>query len=502
MNDSAAKNAPSASAPPSLPAIHPAVAKLADFSEKWSPVMVKELRQGLRTNTFSILFLVLQGILMLVIFSVASAGDYNDSAGQSLSNTLFLLFSLAALIIQPLRGVSALSKEVKGQTIDLLVLTRLSSWRIVFGKWTSLFAQTLLLLCTLIPYFIMRYFFGGMQLFSELLLMLTITFFSGIFTAVAVGLSGNKSPIVRTLLPGIATFFASLSILGFFLGAGADELLVFFNFDDLNSFLIFGGSIVCALYFGYYFLEIGAEAIAPPAENRSTRKRLISILALILGILPLALADPAAAISAGIFLLSFMAAVTLSERGEFPPSICRPFLRFGILGRIAGRFLYPGWYTGVFYLVLLAIPIFLILWWESGTFFARSLPFRDSLESWCTVLMFTGQALFPAVMMRIFFRNHRNPLSIYISIYLLSFLIAFLLATFSDFNTRSLSNLIWLFSFIPIAQFNSFASGWNQAEISIIVLLAANIAYLTILLFLAILPLRRLREMENQALES
>lgn len=479
---------PKSTTPPSLPEVHPAVAKLADFSERWSPVLVKELRQGLRTNTFSILFLVLQGILMLVVFSVAGIEQRSGSAGQGLSTSLFALYSIAALIIQPLRGVSALSKEIKGKTIDLLVLTRLSSWRIIFGKWTSIFAQTLLLLCTLIPYFIMRYFFGGMQLFSELLLVLTITFLSGVFTAVAVGLSGNKSAIVRTLLPGIATFFASFSILGFFFSGGVSELLQFFTFENTDSLLIYGGFLVCALYFGYYFLEIGAEAIAPPAENRSTRKRLISFLVLIAGVLPLAFAKEEAALFAGLVLLTFMAVVTLSERGEFPGSICRPFLRFGFAGRIAGRFLYPGWYTGILYLLLIAGPIFLLVFLE-----------MNHTDDWCTTLMFTGQALFPAVIVRIFSRNNRNPLSLYIGIYILSFIVAFMLATYAEFGEHTLT---WLFSFIPIVQFSFFARSWPDAELSVTLLAALNLAYLLIILFYAIAPLRALRKIENEALET
>ena len=485
--------------PPKSPEVHPAVAKLADFSEKWSPVLVKELRQGLRTNTFSILFLVLQAILMLVVFSVASTDFRSESAGRGLSTSLFVLYSLAALIIQPLRGVAALSKEIKGKTIDLLVLTRLSSWRIVFGKWTSIFAQTLLLLCTLIPYFIMRYFFGGMQLFSELLLVLTITFISGVFTAVAVGLSGNKSAIVRTMIPGLAAFFTSTSILGFFFAGGVNELLQFFTFEDSDSLLIYGGFLVCSLYFGYYFLEIGAEAIAPPAENRSTRKRLISFVVLIVGVLPLAYANLDAALFAGLVLFTFMAVVTLSERGEFPTSICRPFLRFGILGRIAGRFLYPGWYTGILYLLMIAVPIFMIIYWQNNSSSLSSYSINKQPAEWCTSLMFTGQALFPAVIVRLFFRNHRNPLSVYIGVYILSFIVAFMLATYADFGENTLT---WIFSFIPITQLYFFGQDWPEAETSLALLGAFNLAYLSIILFFAIAPLRALRKIENDAVKS
>jgi len=165
---------------------------ISDFSDKLNPMLVKELRQGLRRSGFVILFISLQAILAFILLFTAGFAS-SENAGHLLSRTFFFLFSCAALIVQPLRGISALSSEIKADTIDLLCLTRLSTWRIAFGKWISLVGQSALILTAIIPYLIFRYFFGDMQIFSEIMLLFSIFIASATLTACTVGLSSTKS---------------------------------------------------------------------------------------------------------------------------------------------------------------------------------------------------------------------------------------------------------------------------------------------------------------------
>ena len=146
------------------------VTHLTDFSDRISPMLVKELRQGLRAKTFIVVFLSLQVFLAVMLFS-AGAASTSDHVGTVISGIIFTFFAIAVLVVQPLRGTGALSSEVKGNTIDMMVLTRLSAWRIVFGKWVAIVSQSALLLSTIIPYLILRYFFGGMNLLGEMVFL-------------------------------------------------------------------------------------------------------------------------------------------------------------------------------------------------------------------------------------------------------------------------------------------------------------------------------------------
>jgi hypothetical protein len=55
-------------------------------------------------------------------------------------------------LLLPLRLSAALREEMGGNTMDTLVLTRLSGWRIVLGKWVATAALQVLMALTVLPY--------------------------------------------------------------------------------------------------------------------------------------------------------------------------------------------------------------------------------------------------------------------------------------------------------------------------------------------------------------
>ena len=95
-------------------------------------MVVKELRQGLRMRSFGGIFVTLH-ILLVLITLMGGASSNHDSI-----NWLFdgLVTAILCLVF-PLRGFAALAQEMNSGTLDMLVLTRLSAWRIVLGKWAS-----------------------------------------------------------------------------------------------------------------------------------------------------------------------------------------------------------------------------------------------------------------------------------------------------------------------------------------------------------------------------
>src|SRR5688572_7754057 len=219
---------------PAAPTPPPVAGKLDEFSDKLSPMLVKELRQGLRAKTFVILFLALQGLLCVVLLSAIGASSDGDS-GPTVSKVIFFFFALAALVAQPLRGVGSLHNEIKGNTIDLMVLTRLGAWRIVLGKWVAIVSQTGLLLMAIVPYLILRYFFGRMELFAELLLLGLIFAGSAIFTALTVGLSAISSILVRGLLPLGIAFYVGIGVMAVTFDNELDELIEFCTLQEKDA---------------------------------------------------------------------------------------------------------------------------------------------------------------------------------------------------------------------------------------------------------------------------
>lgn len=333
-----------------------------DFPDRMSPILVKELRQGLRQPTFLIAYLCLQVLLCIVVLVAAlgsSSGDYGRSgAGSAVSGFFFTLVGITLLAAQPLRALNSLASEIKMDTLDLLMLSRLSAWRITFGKWLALVSQSALLVVAVLPYLILRYYLGGMKLFPELFWLGYMFVLSACLTAVMVGFSASASMLLRGLVGTgyVVLLFMAMQGVGRMLtfgmsGMGSPGFSVPVTASDWKAW----GAITLTLgYIGYYVLEMGATCIAPAAENRTTLKRLVGVLALILVAW---LAPPVGVVRAACWLAiaTFLIIDAVSERPDFAPMVLQPFRRLGWFYRPARMLLLPGWPSGLLFAAVLCV---------------------------------------------------------------------------------------------------------------------------------------------------
>lgn len=370
-------------------------------------MLVKELRQGMRTHLFTIAFILLQAFMVLcVLIGAAAAGDSGAVSG------FFWFFVVVALVIvQPVRGFGALTQEIQLNTMDLIHLTELGAWRIALGKWAALVAQTLLLVCGILPYLVMRYFFGGIDLVQELTILFWVLILSLVLTAVTVGFSAFRSVLLRLVVIvglGIGLLVAAegadnfLRILITPAESGASRATIFWSFL---------ATTVAALYVIWFMLDLGASRIAPEADNHATRKRLV---ALAFGAILLAL--PAAGVDADacfiivgiVWTLVCLDAIT--ERAVLLPSILLPFARRWWL-RPWTLLLTPGWHTGIiFFLLCVAIYV-------SGLIIVGT-PFTMNDDEVQAIVGLAGSIIFPLLIIHLFFRKPMTPGSVF-GIYLL-----------------------------------------------------------------------------------
>ncbi len=335
---------------------------LRDFPDRLSPMLVKELRQGLRTRTFTMIFIALQILLALfVLLSIANTD--NSNAGEAISLFVFAFFTIAVLIVQPIRGISAVSSEIQEKTIDLMVLTRLTSWRILFGKWASLVSQSALLFATVIPYLVIRYFFGGMQLFAELSLLGTVFILSAATTALFVGFSANKSIIFRGLIFIGAGFLGFGLMVAVFFEGGFDDFLNLYGGGDKEELFMIVGFLLLCLYAGYYSLEMGASRIATLVESTALRKRLIGLLMIAgtMGVfyyLDIKYVGMIPAYIISMIITGMLAIDCFTEEAPQIPRVTKTLASKGIIGRALGIIFHRGWHTGFCFILVL----FAILW--------------------------------------------------------------------------------------------------------------------------------------------
>ena len=136
------------------------------FLEAVGPIVVKEVRQGLRARVFAICF----GLLLLACLttSLVAAAEVREWDMQALGPRYLTLFlaglSLLCFFVIPYTAYRSMAREREDETWVLLALTGLSSRRIVRGKVASALTQAALYSSAGAPFILFSYFLNGVDL--------------------------------------------------------------------------------------------------------------------------------------------------------------------------------------------------------------------------------------------------------------------------------------------------------------------------------------------------
>jgi ABC-2 type transport system permease protein len=191
----------------------------------WNPIVAKEYRSRMRTwrsPTAMTVYIVLLGGLGWAVFAAMSYGGpfgvfgYGTNYGQFLFGFL-ILFQVALLaFITPALTAGAISGERERQTIDLLFVTPLPPFSIVWGKLLASMSYVVLLLILSVPIFSLVFLFGGIEL-DQMLYGFLVT----AVTALTLGLLGLvfsalfRRTLVATVLAYGAAFLLLVGSLGY-----------------------------------------------------------------------------------------------------------------------------------------------------------------------------------------------------------------------------------------------------------------------------------------------
>ncbi len=391
---------------------------LTDFSDRISPMLVKELRQGLRTNLFVTSFILLQGFMILCILMSSTESNSNSAA----TGFFWFFIVVCLLIVQPLRGFASLSSEYQLNTMDLIQMTRLDAWRIVWGKWSAINAQTLLLVIAIAPYLVLRYFFGSINIFSELGYLGLCTLSSVMLSAMTVGCSALSNLILRVaLLIAIAILFFILSAYTF------QEVLR--NTWAPNKMMELALLIFACLYGTYFFLAFGASKIAPGSENHSTRKRLFG-LAFAIGAWAFQFLDCdkdfCLMIASIILALTIIDAIT--EQLPIFESTLKPFSN--LWKKPWAYFFSPGWHTGILYFIGL-----FSLW---SFCFLLYIDFKPSYDHLTQIFNGAATLTFPLIISHLCLRKSAlPPFALYLFVQICLAVITILVIAVAENNSMS-----------------------------------------------------------------
>lgn len=316
-----------------------------------SPILIKELRQGMRARAFVLSFLLLQ--LFLIVLVLGNVAAQYDRATLDFQNGFFwAIIGFALLLLMPLRGLNAISREVRCNTIETIMLTRLTAWRVVFGKWTALFAQSLLFTSAVLPYIVLRYFIGGNDVVSDFRVLLILLWFSGILIAASIAASALTNIIIRIILILVGLWLIVLSDSGIFPS----------SFSRSGALEIFGWLLIFGFFIPVFLLELTASSIAPVSENHAVRRRILTLLFFFVSSLLGWLTQDSDGLETYLPLIVCMGICyfELSEKPRLLPRFILPMSHMSPLGKIMGIFFLPGWPSALlFSLVFIPLGVFL-----------------------------------------------------------------------------------------------------------------------------------------------
>ena len=179
----------------------------------WNPIVAKEYRSRMRTWRSPLamtIYILLLGGLGWAIFSAQASSarnSFNPGQAANYGHQLFLyliLFQMGLIaFVTPALTAGAISGERERQTIDLLFVTRIPPFSIVWGKLIASMSFVILLLLLSVPIFSLVFLFGGIELDQ-----VVTSFLVTLVTALTLGLIGIAFSAIfpRTLPSTVAAY--------------------------------------------------------------------------------------------------------------------------------------------------------------------------------------------------------------------------------------------------------------------------------------------------------
>ncbi len=244
-------------------------------AELAGPIIVKEVRQGLRARTFWIFFTLMLAVnffIALVCLALAyrSTADYGHDAFVA----FFMVLAFVQFFVIPYQAYRSMAREREDETWVLLTLTGLGARRILAGKVGSAVVQGLLYASAAAPFLLFSYFLNGVSL---------------PVIVVGIALAAGLSVLLVSVAVCFATFATSR------LARGGLQFLLLFGL--LQSFITGavmavsaehvtapGAQLLIPLFFmvtsGVLLFEAAAARLALPTEDYARGVRLVYLVQL------------------------------------------------------------------------------------------------------------------------------------------------------------------------------------------------------------------------------
>jgi hypothetical protein len=278
------ESAASAASETAVPSAASTAAGAAPWWERWgdrlNPLVVKEVRQGLRTRVFWVCFglLLLACVVLSIIAYVETREASHARHGRGFFFAFFVCLGLVHFFVIPYNAYRSLAREREDETWVLLVLTGLGPRRILRGKVASYLVQAGLYASAVGPFLLFSYFLNGIAL-PTILILLTLggawlVFLTVVGVCAATLADGKlaRAFIHFVLLGGLGMSLMYALVAAYAMTESGDRML-----RDKDFLYPAGIALALMLTDGWLLFEAAASRLALPTEDytRGPRRALV-----------------------------------------------------------------------------------------------------------------------------------------------------------------------------------------------------------------------------------
>ncbi len=251
------------------------------LSDRANPMLVRCIRQELRSKTFLGVFVLLLVVsaIAAIASAAASADQVNSQVGRNLFSVLGWAWSLV-VVIQAMSTFQSVIRERNEDTWDLLDLTGMGPRPVLRGLLLANLVQGQLYTAALAPFLVMAYLLRGIDLLTIAFALVFVPLAGIAASTLAVFFAsiGNNKP-ARAFFGGLL----GLGLTGVWLGSAAlwfdlrwlDSFLGTLLIGDLDTCLILGGFFNAWLAFVALMLVLSGALMTHRAGDRSSGPRLL-----------------------------------------------------------------------------------------------------------------------------------------------------------------------------------------------------------------------------------
>ncbi len=256
-------------------------------SERVNPILVKEVRQSLKSQQFVLGFsltLIAAVAWTIIAISLLVPRIYYVPGGLPLLIGYFVILHIPLMIIIPFSAYRSLTAETEDSTYELLSITTLSAQQIIRGKLVTSLLQVLIYLSAMMPCVVMTYLLRGISLFTILFVLFWTIIFSVSLISIALLLASvSRSRLIHSSVSVLLLIGLLAATFGWTIAVVQPDFMVSLDSAPTEMPLVFFGMATFVVAAISLVLRAASAAIDFPSENSATPIRWRFLLVTVVG---------------------------------------------------------------------------------------------------------------------------------------------------------------------------------------------------------------------------